>query len=710
MSSTQDSLKNTHITSASGSDAQANPLKRKRPLLPLGIPPPQPVSPSVPQETRAVLRVNRACNTCRRQKMRCDGPDTGAACSRCQNAGVECIFEKVPPNKPVVVPAASRLSSLEEKMEVFQAAQVQMQNSLLEILELLRGNLPRSDPARAHASDSSQTSLDRTGNLVFHQSTHHSATALPHTDSATTPPIFRNVHAASSPSATLLSPCHTPSDNSDGIIASKSDEQRIIETSQPTKSFQVENDPVTSHFFQDINDDSQGSSTPRATGNLQLHEDDNFNPHTKRLGSDARQVLREDGYRTWNEVDPIKEFRNEDGVYPDPAARGLLSERMARDLFSLFFDHCHPRMPIFDTRIDTFDSIRQRSPFCFCSILMVAVTARDGSQPTTLQTALWEETMMRGKESMFQRVKDLEVIQGLILLSCWSESTGGTCWIVLGHAIRCSVEMGLHKALLRLASGPVTDDERARILVTSARLWCALFAFEHQLSFGIGRHTMTGNPRSIKAARQVLLKHPLSQLSDMRLVFACEILVIEYEALETLPSTNPEDPRSVSHFAEARKRMDMWEQQWTALLAPHYSDEDYMFQTLHIQRYYGYMTVHMAGMPRMITSSDLNVISHQEKDNCHTAVWAAREILRISVEKASYRDGLRYSPTCFYSGVAFVGSLVLRLEAVLQEQQSSIYRDGVQLYYVLQDVPTCRFKFSFVSLLREKNMIPQSEV
>lgn len=81
------------------------------------------------------------------------------------------------------------------------------------------------------------------------------------------------------------------------------------------------------------------------------------------------------------------------------------------------------------------------------------------------------------------------------------------------------------------------------------------------------RHTMTGHPRTIKNARKILLNHPFSQPLDMRLLFATEILVMEYEILESLPSTDPADPRVVAHLQEAREKIDTWEREWLALLS-----------------------------------------------------------------------------------------------------------------------------------------------
>ena len=78
---------------------------------------------------------------------------------------------------------------------------------------------------------------------------------------------------------------------------------------------------------------------------------------------------------------------------------------------------------------------------------------------------------------------------------------------------------------------------------------------------------MTGSSRSVKSAREILLNHPLSQPSDMRLVSACEILVMEYETLDTIPSPDPTDPRSVTHFSKALEKMHQWEREWMDLLS-----------------------------------------------------------------------------------------------------------------------------------------------
>ncbi|KAG6818075.1 hypothetical protein H0H87_009230 [Tephrocybe sp. NHM501043] len=42
---------------------------------------------------KTLNRVPRACNACRKQKMRCEGADN-PPCKRCRNTNLECLFEK----------------------------------------------------------------------------------------------------------------------------------------------------------------------------------------------------------------------------------------------------------------------------------------------------------------------------------------------------------------------------------------------------------------------------------------------------------------------------------------------------------------------------------------------------------------------------------------------------------------------------------------
>ena len=65
----------------------------------------------------------------------------------------------------------------------------------------------------------------------------------------------------------------------------------------------------------------------------------------------------------------------------------------------------------------------------------------------------------------------------MILLAAWS--TNG--WLPSGHAMRMALDLGLHRALEKLAD---TDKsltaEEERDLVISSRIWLCVYWFDHQ--------------------------------------------------------------------------------------------------------------------------------------------------------------------------------------------------------------------------------------
>lgn len=70
---------------------------------------------------------------------------------------------------------------------------------------------------------------------------------------------------------------------------------------------------------------------------------------------------------------------------------------------------------MFDPKLDIFESLRQRSPFCFCCLLMVGAKVRDGGrQPSHIQLLLEKEATETAKETLFRPIKRIEVVQGMV--------------------------------------------------------------------------------------------------------------------------------------------------------------------------------------------------------------------------------------------------------------------------------------------------------
>lgn len=90
----------------------------------------------------------------------------------------------------------------------------------------------------------------------------------------------------------------------------------------------------------------------------------------------------------------------------------------------------------------------ERTPWTFDSILAVAAKIRGGNGPLspTFFKCL-DEAQGIARSSLFGPIVRKEAVQGMLLLAAWS--TNG--WLPSGHAMRMALDLGLNRALEKLA-------------------------------------------------------------------------------------------------------------------------------------------------------------------------------------------------------------------------------------------------------------------
>lgn len=118
---------------------------------------------------------------------------------------------------------------------------------------------------------------------------------------------------------------------------------------------------------------------------------------------------------------------------------------------------------MFDPSYDNYEGLMERSPWTADAILAVAAKIRSGTGP--LIPAFYkclEEAQGIARSSLFGPVVRKEAVQGMLLLAAWS--TNG--WLPSGHAMRMALDLGLHRALEKLADdgGKKRSDEEERNL------------------------------------------------------------------------------------------------------------------------------------------------------------------------------------------------------------------------------------------------------
>ena len=91
-----------------------------------------------------------------------------------------------------------------------------------------------------------------------------------------------------------------------------------------------------------------------------------------------------------------------------------LKSTLPSPLSSSFFSGCHPFIPLFDPSYDTYESIKERSPWTFDALLAIAGKIRSGTGPPsgTFYKCL-EEAQGIARSSLFGPVVRKEAVQGM---------------------------------------------------------------------------------------------------------------------------------------------------------------------------------------------------------------------------------------------------------------------------------------------------------
>ncbi|QRW24935.1 Fungal specific transcription factor domain [Rhizoctonia solani] len=742
-------------------------------LLPNGVPPPQSGQAPPPPHNgpKPVLRVNRACNACRKQKMRCEGPDN-PPCARCRANATECIFEKVPKSDP---DSNERLQKLETQF-------VTMQATLSEILAELR-NPSRHlvDPINSALLTSTPTSA-----TLLHELPNNSRSQLtqPPTPEPTRPPgpypsqirqqrqlpslhsvLPRHYHSRSPPASTkafthrpssvlnhLYPPSHLhpshrrlPAPSSpyrptllSGITsAANSDDEGDIPSSALLAPIGVLNDLAS--VAAQSNSSRQGvkrkrgeGSSPEGKSHFGKYTSVGLSPHgtqsTPRMtASEASPAVDDDARLGTQDTGPeeleghsisqAKSEAVEDERSPereqDAIEKGIVSEEEAMELHQIYFTGCYRVLAVFNKSIDTLASIRARSPFLLNCILMTASKARDGGgPPSQTQMALVRECSCMAKEYLFGPVKSVEIVQGLLLIAGWSHSTGPIGWLAAGHAIRYAVELGLHKALPRLArrqNVPSTDrtSDTERALIVAARTWCGLYVFEYQISFGTGRPAMMKGDKSLIRARDILLKHPLAIPTDVRLVSTCELMTLQSKIHDRLgPLDEPVNENQVIEtLSQSIVELDAWLAEWTIImreLGLSSRDMEFFHSSARIQLLYAHLFHHCIALRNLHTIADAKALRPEMKAVALRAIEYAQSAIRVCLDNAEYRFGLRYAIAYSHTCATFAGAFLLRLTRLFP-QDLDVHAMIVmvdQLAHLLEEVPAGRFARSLFQMIK----------
>jgi hypothetical protein len=372
-----------------------------------------------------------------------------------------------------------------------------------------------------------------------------------------------------------------------------------------------------------------------------------------------------------------------------------------------FFAGCHLFIPLFDPNYDTFESLMERTPWTFDSVLAIASKIRSGNAPLspTFYKCL-EEAQGIARSSLFGPVVRKEAVMGMLLLAAWS--TNG--WLPSGHAMRMALDLGLHRALEKLAdeSGKQRSEEEERDLVVSARIWLCLYWFDHQMSLGTGRPIVLRDECSIKHCRR-LLTHPMASPTDVRLISLVELIAQKTQIYETLAPLNGEvNHNALAFIRRANVALDKWWADCDELHRQTMDEESLLRKILAGELHYAKLwlvCVALRGVSWDKMTFEQRELAFQAKD-------AAFNCLSIFLNSPAYRAALRYAVHDSLVTLAFSGLFLLKMANLFPAELdlAAIMSQVEQLARLLSDVAAERYaltlRIMLANLRRKVGMLP----
>ncbi|WVQ78323.1 hypothetical protein IAT38_000408 [Cryptococcus sp. DSM 104549] len=396
-------------------------------------------------------------------------------------------------------------------------------------------------------------------------------------------------------------------------------------------------------------------------------------------------------------------------AYPDAVSEGYVSEEEGRELMKVFYAGSSNFIPCYDPSVDTWESLRVRSPFSITAIIWVGARIRDGGGPLSeVQKACRAHAEKIAVGTMFHPVHRIEAVQSMILLSAFQDNG----WLPGGHAVRMAVDMGINRSfihLLRTGMGKNKTKEELeaeRSLVVHSRTWFGLYLMEHQMAYGTGRPAIIREDETIHQCRR-LLEHPLSITSDARLVSTVELtalrspLHIELTAAPDLPIVES----TLRRLKQANSDFDAWERYWDRILSDRFAKGkgDFFRESLIIQRQYAELFVNSQLLRGIREPTDVVGMPEEKRALAIRAMKNAQKCLHICLHGENYRNGLRYAVHYTHVCAAFAASFLIRIARLFPHELNlkKTAKDIEELASILSDIPAGRYARSLRLILRK---------
>ena len=184
------------------------------------------------------------------------------------------------------------------------------------------------------------------------------------------------------------------------------------------------------------------------------------------------------------------------------------------------------------------------------------------------------------------------------------------------------------------------------------------------MSYGTGRPAILKDDESIWQCR-LLLQHPLAIEDDMRLVSTVELMAIrEYVHNKLSPFDRPADEVTFGVLQRADSDFQNWYKTWDQAFSQKYEDAGesrslgwypvtivqpsaFYRQSLHIQQLHAELFHNATALRGINGPEDVQKMPKAQRDLAIRSIQIARKGIDITVNSASYSEGMKYGEsTC----------------------------------------------------------------
>ncbi|KAI1359002.1 hypothetical protein F5Y08DRAFT_320624 [Xylaria arbuscula] len=561
----------------------------------------EPGGAAEPAEQRLPRRL-KACQTCRRQKMRCDGnPET--PCQRCVNTGKDCVFDLVGrkhnPDSTSGGAQKRKLDALQEELRVIQDQMREFTESVSRHRSGAVVDNPQNSP---QLRTDLATDVTPAGNPVRGQrwavgQEHRQHDQDQDTVNATGPDEPPLQRPAPEPAHSTLVVSDITNPVSDGLDQ--------ITLKAPLTAVHAMSPPI--------------SLGPRTDGC-------GLGPRT-----DSSQSLQHSPSLLVAQDDFISRLFQDDSY--------------ARNLYALYLSGANSFLPLFDPITDSFDSLRQRSPFCLVTILYICLCQTQhgrtglGESQESLKDAAAQESRRLATASLFANPATLECVQAMILLAAYAEKV----WFAIGHALQMALDLGLDTAVDRLINNKPVSAAETHKLVRHARTWLILHHIERELAYGTARKPRMANVNSPSLRNYISL--PMTLPQDIRYISTIELVRIRGAFLAEAETSLLQSSSPLHWIESVQQRIREWYCYWDSEVAKYETDiSSFQRSSLSIQSAFASITLSCHVLSKM--QQNQSASSHDDEAELmrNTAVLAL-DLLRFIGSSGSYRWHFRWAPT-----------------------------------------------------------------